>query len=117
MTSIWLKRAYDQPGQSDGQRILVDRLWPRGRSKEDLQLDEWLKDIAPSDDLRDWFGHDPERWEEFKERYANELKDRDEPVKTLRDRLAKGRVTLIYGAKDRDHNNAVALKDWLGATS
>ncbi len=113
MTSIWTRRAYDEPGQTDGQRILVDRVWPRGVSKEDLKLDDWLKEIAPSDDLRQWFDHDPDKWDEFRSRYAKELQDATDAVQELRDRLAEGRVTLVYGAKDEEHNNAVALKDWL----
>lgn len=117
MTDIWLRRAYDPPGKSDGQRILVDRLWPRGVSKKDLELDDWLKDIAPSDELREWFGHDPDKWEEFKSRYAQELEDREDATSDLRARLAKGRVTLVYGAKDEEHNNAVALKAWLEANA
>lgn len=113
MTQIWLKRAYEEPGQSDGQRILVDRIWPRGVSKEALALDGWMKDIAPSDALRDWFDHDPDKWEEFKERYAKELDGNDDCVAALRKRLDSGRVTLVYGAKDEDHNNAVALKTYM----
>ncbi|MFP7571503.1 DUF488 domain-containing protein [Marivita sp. S2033] len=113
MTSIWLKRAYEEPGRSDGQRILVDRIWPRGVSKEDLDLDDWMKDIAPSDDLRDWFDHDPDKWDEFQKRYAKELDGKDDVVAELKDRLKEGRVTLVYGAKDEEHNNAVALKAYL----
>ncbi|WP_206456232.1 DUF488 domain-containing protein [Aurantimonas marina] len=113
MTSLWLRRAYDAPGQSDGQRILVDRLWPRGVSKDALKLEEWAKEVAPSDALRDWFGHDAARWDEFTQRYTKELDANPEAVEALRDRLAKGRVTLVYAAKDTAHNNAIALKAYL----
>ncbi len=113
MSSIWLRRAYDTPGHTDGQRILVDRLWPRGVSKNDLKLDEWMKDIAPSDDLREWFDHDADKWEGFKERYAKELDENKDAVAAIRERLADGRVTLVSGAKDEEHNNAVALKAYL----
>jgi len=113
MSSIWVRRAYDAPGRSDAQRILVDRLWPRGVSKDDLKLDEWMKDIAPSDDLREWFNHDAEKWKDFKELYAKELDENEDAVTAIRERISKGRVTLVYGAKDEDHNNAVALKAYL----
>ncbi len=113
MGSIWIRRAYDAPGQTDGQRILVDRLWPRGVSKDDLKLDEWMKDIAPSNALRKWFDHDADKWEEFQNRYAKELEKLSDDVAALRKRLADGRVTLVYGAKDEEHNNAVALKAYL----
>ncbi|MFV0513952.1 MAG: DUF488 domain-containing protein [Jhaorihella sp.] len=113
MTSICLKRAYDEPGKTDGQRILIDRLWPRGVSRDKLALDGWMKDLAPSDGLRKWFDHDPDRWEEFQARYARELNDREAAVGAMRDCLARGRVTLVYGARDREHNNAVVLKAYL----
>ncbi len=113
MTSLWLRRAYDTPGRSDGQRVLVDRLWPRGVSKDALKLNDWAKDIAPSEALRDWFGHDADKWDEFRRRYAKELDANPEVVQALRDRLAKGRVTLVYAAKDTAHNNAAALKAYL----
>ncbi|MAN54964.1 MAG: hypothetical protein CMI50_00650 [Paracoccus sp.] len=115
MTQIWLRRAYEKPSPSDGQRILVDRIWPRGVSKEALELDDWMKDIAPSDGLRDWFDHDPDKWQEFKRRYAGELDANHDLVAALRQRLESGRVTLVYGAKDDEHNNAVALKAYLSA--
>ena len=115
MTQIWLRRAYEKPGPSDGQRILVDRIWPRGVSKEALELDDWMKDIAPSDGLRDWFDHDPDKWQEFKRRYAGELDANHDLVAASRQRLESGRVTLVYGAKDDEHNNAVALKAYLSA--
>lgn len=110
---IAVKRVYEPTERSDGQRVLVDRLWPRGVSKAEAKLDLWLKDIAPSDELRKWFGHDPERWEEFQTRYREELKDKGEAVGELNDLLAKGKVTLLYGAHDEEHNNAVALAAWL----
>lgn len=110
---IWLKRAYEEPGDNDGLRILVDRVWPRGRSKEDLQLDAWLKESAPSTELRRWFGHDPEKWDEFKRRYFSELDGRREAVEGLLSKAKRGPVTLVYGARDERHNNAVALKEYL----
>jgi uncharacterized protein YeaO (DUF488 family) len=111
--SIHLKRAYDAPAANDGYRVLVDRLWPRGISKEDLKIDLWLKEIAPSDDLRKWFGHDPEKWDEFKQRYFRELDDQPDVVKQLVDKVDQGRVTLVFAAKDEEFNNAVALKEFL----
>lgn len=110
---IKLKRAYEEPKPQDGRRVLVDRVWPRGVSKDQVDLDEWMKEIAPSDDLRRWFGHDPERWEEFRERYFDELDAKPELVNQLRE-WADGRaLTLVYGAGDTEHNNAVALKRYL----
>ncbi|MFP4088177.1 MAG: DUF488 domain-containing protein [Desulfobacteraceae bacterium] len=111
---IWLKRAYEPPGPQDGTRVLVDRLWPRGVSKEEAQIDLWLKQIAPSDSLRKWFNHDPNKWESFKERYYQELKaDKPEQVRDLADIAGQGRVTLVFGAKDERLNNAAALKEYL----
>ncbi|HEY9039749.1 MAG TPA: DUF488 domain-containing protein [Roseovarius sp.] len=109
---IRTRRAYEEMAENDGYRVLVDRIWPRGVSKEDLDLDEWCKEVAPSDELRKWFDHDPEKWDQFQRRYRNEL-DRNDSVKALIERVRDGRVTLIYGAKDETHNNAVALRDWL----
>lgn len=111
--SIRVKRAYAPPSPEDGYRVLVDRLWPRGMSKAKAALDAWEKQIAPSDELRDWFGHDPARWEEFKRRYFAELADKPEQVAALRQRAAEGPVTLVFSAKDEQHNNAVALKEYL----
>lgn len=108
-----IKRVYEAPSSQDGKRILVDRLWPRGLTKEKASVDLWLKDIAPSTSLRKWFGHDPEKWEEFKKRYFDELKNNKEQVSLLKDEMKKGTVTLIYGAKDETHNEAVVLKDLL----
>ncbi len=110
---IRLKRAYDKPQESDGRRVLIDRVWPRGVKKEALRLDVWLKEIAPSPELRRWFGHDPARWQEFRRRYFAELDARPEPVADLLDRMRQGPVTFIYAAKDEEHNNAAALKDYL----
>lgn len=108
---VWIRRAYDEPTKNDGYRVLVDRVWPRGVSKEDAQLDEWCKQIAPSTELRKWFGHDPERWDEFRSRYRGELEDRDDLVDALVERTTDGRVTLVFGAKDTDHNQAVVLAE------
>ena len=108
---VWIRRAYDEPTNNDGYRVLVDRVWPRGVSKEDAQLDEWCKQIAPSTELRKWFGHDPERWDEFRSRYRGELEDRDDLVDALVERTTDGRVTLVLGAKDTDHNQAVVLAE------
>ncbi len=112
---IGLKRAYVEPGDNDGLRILVDRIWPRGRGKDDLRLDAWLKEIAPTTELRRWFGHDPEKWKEFKRRYFTELDGRAEAVAELLVKTEKGPVTLVYGASDERHNNAVALREYLEA--
>jgi uncharacterized protein YeaO (DUF488 family) len=111
--SIQLKRAYEQGSETDGYRVLVDRLWPRGVSKQDAKIDLWLKEIAPSTDLRKWFDHDPAKWEEFRKRYAQELDTRPEIVKQLVDLVEKQRVTLIYSAKNEEFNQAVALKEYL----
>ena len=110
---IKLKRAYDPPAKGDGQRILVDRVWPRGVSKEKLRLHKWSKDLAPSSQLRKWFGHDPSRWKVFKERYHRELDKHPEAIRDLLAECSKGPVTLVYGAKDTQHNQAVALKQYL----
>lgn len=108
-----VKRAYDPPASADGQRVLVDRVWPRGVKKEALRLDGWLKDVAPSTRLRKWFGHDPDKWDDFRTRYFRELDAQPEAVAALRERCARGKVTLVYGAKDTAHNQAVALKAYL----
>jgi uncharacterized protein YeaO (DUF488 family) len=106
---VWLRRVYDEPTHNDGHRVLVDRLWPRGVSKDDLQIDQWCNEIAPSSDLRKWFGHDPERWEEFRVRYRKELTEHDDLVSELVEHARHGRVTLVYAARDTEHNNAVVL--------
>jgi len=107
---IKVKRTYDPFSHEDGKRILVDRLWPRGIKKEDAHIDEWLRDIAPSNALRKWFSHDPSRWEEFKKRYNAELKEKKELLEKLLTDSRKGTVTLLFGAKDTEHNNAVVIK-------
>lgn len=108
---VWLRRVYDAPTRNDGYRVLVDRLWPRGTRRADAQLDEWCRDLAPSDDLRRWFGHDPCRFAEFDRRYRVELTDHLDTVERLTERVDSGRVTLVYGARDSKHNNAVVLRD------
>ncbi|SIQ38643.1 Uncharacterized conserved protein YeaO, DUF488 family [Paracoccus thiocyanatus] len=113
MTDLAIRRAYDPPGPHEGRRVLVDRIWPRGISRETLGADLWLKEIAPSDELRHWFDHDPERWAEFRRRYRAELDANPGPLRELRALMRKGPVTLLYGAKDTRHNNAVALRDYL----
>ena len=111
--SVSIKRVYEEPSPEDGERILVDRLWPRGLTKEKAKVDLWLKDIAPSTELREWFGHDPAKWPEFQERYLKELEVNKAAVARLRAELEKGSVTLIYGAKDEQYNDAVVLKAYL----
>jgi uncharacterized protein YeaO (DUF488 family) len=111
--SIDVRRVYDDEGRGGEQRYLVDRLWPRGKKKDDLHLDGWLKEVAPSDGLRRWFGHDPERWEEFVRRYDAELEAHPEAWQILLDAARHGDVMLLFGAKDEEHNNAVALKGYL----
>src|SRR5688500_6932453 len=111
--AIKLKRVYEVPAASDGTRILVDRLWPRGIAKEKAKVDLWLKDIAPSGALRKRFHGHPEDWDEFRKAYAAELQQAGDAVQELRDQLRKGTVTLLYAARDEEHNNAVALKQWL----
>ena len=110
---IKIKRIYDPVSKDDGKRILVDRLWPRGVKKEKAAIDEWLKDIAPSDELRKWFSHDPEKWQEFKKRYKKELSDSDKAslVKKLKAEAKKGTITFLFAAKDTEHDNAMVLKE------
>ncbi|MGA3346491.1 MAG: DUF488 domain-containing protein [Terracidiphilus sp.] len=115
MRSIQIKRAYEEPHREDGTRILVDRLWPRGLTKEKARVDLWLKDVAPSTELRKWFAHDPTKWAEFRSRYIEELKRNSEQLSLLRQEAAKGTVTLVYGAKDQQHNEAVILQRLLTA--
>jgi uncharacterized protein YeaO (DUF488 family) len=110
---IRLKRAYDPPAPEDGVRVLVDRLWPRGLRKTDAAIDRWLKDIAPSTELRRWFGHDPDRWDEFRRRYRHELSAHAELLDELRALARAGTVTLVYAAKDERHNDAVVLREVL----
>lgn len=108
-----IKRAYEPASPEDGARFLVDRLWPRGVRKETLLLTGWLKEVAPSDALRGWFGHAPERWEEFRRRYQQELKSHRSVLQPLRDALNRGPVTLVYSAHDEAHNQAVVLREFL----
>lgn len=107
---VRIKRIYEEPGPADGRRLLVDRLWPRGVSREKARLDGWLKEIAPSDELRSWFAHDPSRWLEFQKRYREELKVQSRLVEELRAQAAREPVTLLYAARDPEHNNAVVLR-------
>jgi len=113
--SIRIKRVYKEPNAEDGTRILVDRLWPRGLTKEKARVDLWLKDVAPSTNLRKWFGHDPAKWTEFQARYREELKSDNEQISLLRKEAAKGTVTLVYGARDQQHNEAVVLQKLLNS--
>jgi uncharacterized protein YeaO (DUF488 family) len=108
-----IKRAYEQPDKDDGARVLVDRIWPRGLTKEKAHVDLWLKEIAPSTELRKWFNHDPDRWAEFKTRYNAELRKNPEQVALLKKKIAEGKVTLVYSAKDEQHNQAKALQQFL----
>lgn len=110
--NIKLKRVYEAPDKKDGFRILVDRLWPRGLTKEKADLDLWLKEIAPTTELRKWFNHDPQKWKEFQKRYLKELKENKEAVSVLKDHLKKETVTLLYAAKDEVHNEALVIKDY-----
>jgi uncharacterized protein YeaO (DUF488 family) len=110
---IQVKRVYDPPKRGDGTRFLVDALWPRGIKKESLNLKGWLKDVAPSAELRRWFQHDPDKWQEFRRRYFAELKGRPEACHPIRAAARRGNVTLLYSARDSGHNNAVALRQYL----
>ena len=110
---IRTKRIYEEPSADDGLRVLVDRLWPRGISKEEARIDRWEKDLAPTTELRRWFGHDPAKWEEFLQRYRAELGDKKELLSRLQREANDGTVTLLYAAKDEEHNNAVALKQYI----
>jgi len=110
---ITIKRVYDPADPSDGRRILVERLWPRGMKKEDAKLDDWLKDVAPSTELRKWFSHDKEKWTEFQKRYRKELDQHPEAWQPILDAAKKGKVTLLFSSHDAEHNNVVALKKYL----
>ena len=112
---IKLKRAYEDPEPGDGTRYLVDRLWPRGVNKASLRIDHWLKDVAPSDGLRHWFNHDPLKWNEFRRRYFAELDAKPDSWVELVDAARKSAITLVYGARDPEHNNAAALAEYLNA--
>jgi uncharacterized protein YeaO (DUF488 family) len=111
--NVKLKRAYEPPAAEDGTRILIDRLWPRGISKEHAAIDRWMKDISPSTELREWFGHDPARWDEFRRRYAKEAQQNADLLDQLRTLARQGPITLIYSAHDEVHNDAVELRDLL----
>jgi uncharacterized protein YeaO (DUF488 family) len=115
MGVIHLVRVHDRDDAGEGPRFLVDRLWPRGVRRADLQVTDWLKGVGPSSELRRWFGHEPEKWDEFRRRYFAELDARPEAWRSLRDAAAAGDVTLLYGSRDAEHNNAVALRDYLDA--
>jgi uncharacterized protein YeaO (DUF488 family) len=108
-----IKRIYDLPSPDDGKRILIDRLWPRGIKKADASINEWMKDIAPSNELRKWFAHDVSKWQEFKKRYKKELKDKSEILDKLKKESEKNTVTLLFSAKDVKHNNAQVLREIL----
>lgn len=108
-----IKRVYEKPEKEDGTRILVDRLWPRGLTKEKAAIDLWLKEIAPSTALRKWFSHDPAKWATFKQKYRQEVKENKDQVAILKEQLMRGVVALVYGAKDEEHNEALFLKEWL----
>jgi len=110
---IRVKRIYDPPDPDDGARYLVERLWPRGMKRESVQIDGWLKEVAPSPQLRIWFSHDPNKWEEFRRRYFAELDANPSAWKSLVDEAKRGNITLLFSARDSQHNNAVALKDYL----
>lgn len=111
--NLKIKRVYEKPEKADGFRVLVDRLWPRGLTKEKVAADLWLKDIAPSTELRKWFSHDPDKWSEFRKKYLLELKENKESVSTLKDYIKKGDLTLLYGARDQVHNEALVIKDFI----
>ncbi len=110
---IKLKRVYDEVENDDGKRFLVERLWPRGIKRESIKLDGWLKEVAPSTELRKWFGHEPEKWEEFKKRYLAELANKGDYMEPILSAAKDGNVTLLYSAKDRTHNGAIVLKDYI----
>ena len=111
--AVRLKRAYEPVERSDGYRVLIDRIWPRGVSKEHAHLDEWARELAPSSELRRWFGHDPAKFEEFRRRYRDELGAQGEKLRELRGRADKGTLTLVYSARDTEHNDAVVLAELL----
>ena len=111
--NVRLKRIYEPPSERDGTRILVDRLWPRGIRKAEAKLDEWNREVTPSGRLRAWFGHDPKRWAEFSDLYRAELKEHPDALGELRRKARKGPITLLYGAKDKDHSHAIVLRNVL----
>ncbi|MFT3999814.1 MAG: DUF488 domain-containing protein [Rhizobium sp.] len=111
--TLRIKRIYEPPAAQDGTRILVDRLWPRGVSKEEAHVHAWLKEIAPSAELRRWFGHDPEKWDAFRRRYLEELENNPAAVEELKRQIGQSTATLLYGARDTEHNNALVLRDFI----
>jgi uncharacterized protein YeaO (DUF488 family) len=111
--NIQTKRVYEQPADNDGSRILVDRLWPRGLTKEKAKVDLWLKEIAPSTELRQWFGHEPKKWKGFRGRYETELRHNSDLIEMLKTKAKQGTITLLYGARDEKHNEALVLKQFL----
>jgi uncharacterized protein YeaO (DUF488 family) len=111
--NLRLKRAYEAPSAADGKRVLIDRLWPRGVKKADAAIDYWFKELAPSTELRKWFGHDPARWDDFRRRFKAELRLHTEQIDRLRDMARQGKVTLVYAARDELHNDAVVVQDLL----
>jgi uncharacterized protein YeaO (DUF488 family) len=111
--NIKIKRVYEKPTMDDGCRILVDRLWPRGLTKEKAGVDLWLKEIAPSTELRKWFGHDPEKWDRFRGRYETEIRHKNDLIEILKEKARRGTLTLIYAARDKKHNEAQVLKQYL----
>jgi uncharacterized protein YeaO (DUF488 family) len=110
---IRLKRAYDEPTPDDGLRILVERLWPRGLTKDRAKIDLWLKDVSPSPELRKWYGHDPSKWAEFQKRYRAELAENESALEDLREKCQSGTITFVYAARDEERNSALILKDFL----
>jgi uncharacterized protein YeaO (DUF488 family) len=114
-TEVNIKRVYEEPNREDGFRILIDRLWPRGLKKADAQIDEWAKLLAPSTELRKWFGHDPDRWKDFEKKYLSELKSNNAATSFVKDHADRKVITLVYGASDPDHNNALVLQHFLKA--
>jgi uncharacterized protein YeaO (DUF488 family) len=110
---VRLKRVYDEPGDQDGTRVLVDRLWPRGLKKGNAAVDLWVKDIAPSNELRRWFSHEPKKWPEFKKRYFEELEGKGDAVQKMVELASRGKVTFLYSSKEEEFNNAVALKEYI----
>ena len=112
-TSVSIKRVYALPEKSDGFRVLIDRLWPRGLSKEKAKVDLWLKEIAPSTELRKWFNHEPEKWKQFEKKYRDEIKKNPEALQVLKSKMKEGKLTLVYGAKEERYNDAVVLQNLL----
>jgi uncharacterized protein YeaO (DUF488 family) len=111
--AVQIKRAYDPPAPGDGGRVLVDRVWPRGVTKDAIKIDAWLRDLGPSSEIRKWFGHDPARWEEFRRRYLRELQGKKPLLRELVRHARRGKLTLVYGARDTLHNQAVVIKEFL----